>query len=87
MLGAPRTVVKTYLSIREKVVKVLAGDSFVYVPFPGTFTPALEEELRELGGAVTAILVPDVDRQTFEQRVYSELKDPKFRWSGGLRCM
>ena len=66
MLGAPRTVVKTYLSIREKVLQVLRGDAFVYVPFPGTFTPALEEELKELGGAVTAILVPDVDKATFE---------------------
>ncbi|CAE7489950.1 GIP [Symbiodinium sp. CCMP2592] len=66
VLGAPRTVVKTYESIREKVVDTLKGDAFIYVPFSGTFTPALEEDLRALGRAVTAIVVPDVDRTTFE---------------------
>jgi len=77
VLGAPRTVVKTYESIREKVVDTLKGDAFIYVPFSGTFTPALEEDLRALGRAVTAIVVPDVDRSTFEERTQREFYDPR----------
>ncbi|CAE7927083.1 SPON1 [Symbiodinium necroappetens] len=77
VLGAPRTVVKTYESIREKVVETLKGDAFIYVPFSGTFTPALEEDLRALGPAVTAIVVPDVDRRTFEERTQREFYDPR----------
>ncbi|CAK9038296.1 unnamed protein product [Durusdinium trenchii] len=84
VLGAPRTVVKTYPSTRENVVRALSADTFVYVPFQSLLTPALEEDLKGLGEAVTAILVPDVDRDTFEARVISELKDPKFRLFYGM---
>ncbi|CAE7338365.1 unnamed protein product [Symbiodinium natans] len=75
VLGAPRTVVKTYTGIREKVVEALQGDTFIYVPFSDMFTPVLEEDLRALGRAVTAIVVPDVDRKTFENRTVSEFVD------------
>ena len=75
VLGAPRTVIKTYSSIRHQLVEALKGDAFVYVPFQGIFTPALEDDLLELGPVVTAILVPDVNESVFEARVIDELKD------------
>eukprot|EP00930_Biecheleria_cincta_P084007 TRINITY_DN73509_c0_g1_i1.p1 TRINITY_DN73509_c0_g1~~TRINITY_DN73509_c0_g1_i1.p1 ORF type:complete len:485 (+),score=49.98 TRINITY_DN73509_c0_g1_i1:56-1456(+) len=77
VLGAPRSVVKTYESIRMKVIEVLSADAFVYVPFPDMLTPNLEEELKLLGRAVTAIVVPDVDKTTFEDRTFRELQDPR----------
>lgn len=78
VLGAPRTVMHTYTTIREQVVEALNADAFVYVPFPGFFAPALENEMRELGPVVTAMLVPDVSKTEFEARVVSELKNPDF---------
>lgn len=78
VLGAPRSVIKTYSSVREHVVKALKGDAFIYVPFPGRLSRRLEDELAELGPAVTAIAVPDIDGAAMEARFVEELFDSRF---------
>mmetsp|Transcript_19044 Transcript_19044/g.62060 ORF Transcript_19044/g.62060 Transcript_19044/m.62060 type:complete len:687 (+) Transcript_19044:75-2135(+) len=77
VVGAPRNVLDTFRSIRDNVLKVLHGDAFVYVPFGGSLTPHLERQLSRLGPIATAIAVPDVDQQGFEQRFLGELHDPR----------
>jgi len=77
VLGAPRNVLDTFGPIRKKVVEVVKGDVFAYVPFADKLTRDLEIRLHALGPIVTAIAVPDVDSTGLIQRLYSEFAHPK----------
>mmetsp|Transcript_68354 Transcript_68354/g.221148 ORF Transcript_68354/g.221148 Transcript_68354/m.221148 type:complete len:754 (-) Transcript_68354:79-2340(-) len=78
VLGAPRGVIDTYGSLRAKVVDVLKADAFVYVPFPGKLSRALETQLELIGSVVTAIAAPDVDGPGMQERLVSELHNQRF---------
>lgn len=75
VLGAPRGQIETYAPLRENVLKPLQADAFVYVPFAGQATRALERQLGLLGPAVTAILALDVDGIGMQERLVEELRD------------
>ena len=77
VIGAPRTVVETFSSIRSSVVEQLSGDIFLHLQFPKFFSPAYETDLHQLGGIVTALLVPQ-NLKLLESGFQSELKHPSF---------
>jgi len=77
VLGAPRNVLPTYNHIRENVLKTLGADAFLYVPFSRRLTRTLEAELTKIGPVVTAIVVPDVDREGMQARIVNDLSDPQ----------
>eukprot|EP00927_Polykrikos_kofoidii_P071851 TRINITY_DN6804_c0_g2_i1.p1 TRINITY_DN6804_c0_g2~~TRINITY_DN6804_c0_g2_i1.p1 ORF type:complete len:695 (-),score=60.07 TRINITY_DN6804_c0_g2_i1:33-2117(-) len=80
VLGAPRTVVETYRTIRRFVVDILRADVFVYVPFSDHMTYELELQLQGLGPAVTAIVAPDVDVDGMRKRFRAELLRPELEY-------
>lgn len=78
VIGAPRTVVETFSSIRSSVVEQLSGDIFLHLQFPKYFSPAFETDLHQLGGIVTALLVPQMNLKLMESGFQSELKHHSF---------
>eukprot|EP00927_Polykrikos_kofoidii_P071850 TRINITY_DN6804_c0_g1_i1.p1 TRINITY_DN6804_c0_g1~~TRINITY_DN6804_c0_g1_i1.p1 ORF type:complete len:686 (-),score=45.12 TRINITY_DN6804_c0_g1_i1:20-2077(-) len=77
VLGAPRTLLATYSTIRRFVVDELRADAFVYVPFSDHISYELELQLQGLGPVVTAIVAPDADLDGMRKRFRSELWDPE----------
>lgn len=75
VLGAPRTVLLTYNSIRLLLVEVVRGNTFLYVPFPDGLNIKLEMELKLVGPAVTAIATRDVNRAGMQQRIAHALQN------------
>ncbi|CAK0905380.1 unnamed protein product [Prorocentrum cordatum] len=72
VLGAPRSIHETYASIQRYVVKAVAGNAFIYVPFPKLLSRTLEGQVLERGWAGGP-----KGRASPEERLNSELYDPR----------